>query len=38
MLWIADQVLGALGEALAGGRTEWFDAVRASTTIDRIEI
>jgi hypothetical protein len=38
MLWIADQVLGALGESLAGVHPEWFDAVRSSTTIDRIDL
>ncbi|GAB6859435.1 hypothetical protein JCM13591A_35400 [Microbacterium xylanilyticum] len=38
MLWIADQVLGALGESLVGGRSDWFDAVRRSTTVDRIEL
>lgn len=38
MLWIADQVLGALGESLAGGRADWFDAVRPSTTVDHIEL
>lgn len=38
MLWIADVVLGALGESMAGGRREWFDAVRSSTTVDRIDL
>lgn len=38
MLWIADQVLGALGESMAGGPTEWFDAVRSSTTVSHIDI
>lgn len=38
MLWIADIVLGALGESMAGGRPEWFDAVRSSTTVDRIDL
>lgn len=33
MLWVADQVLGALGESLTGGSYEWFDAVRARTTV-----
>lgn len=38
MLWIADQVLGALGEAMTNDRTEWFDTVRSSTTIDYIDL
>lgn len=37
MLWVADQVLGALGESLTGGGSEWFDTVRARTTIVSIE-
>lgn len=38
MVWIADQVLGALGEKISGGRSDWFDAVSSSTTIDQIEL
>ncbi|WP_140403324.1 hypothetical protein [Microbacterium oxydans] len=38
MVWIADQVLGALGEKMSGGRSDWFDAVSPSTTIERIEL
>lgn len=38
MLWIADVVLGALGESMAGGRPDWFDAVRSSTTVDHIDL
>lgn len=38
MVWIADQVLGALGEKMAGGRSEWFDAVSSSTTIEHIDL
>ncbi|QNA91569.1 MULTISPECIES: hypothetical protein [unclassified Microbacterium] len=38
MVWIADQVLGALGEKLAGGRSEWFDAVSPVTTIQQIPL
>lgn len=38
MLWVADQVLGALGEAMTGGRTDWFDTVRARTTVSHIDL
>ncbi|NJI58195.1 hypothetical protein HCX50_01990 [Microbacterium oxydans] len=38
MVWIADQVLGALGEKISGGRSDWFDAVSSSTTIEQIEL
>lgn len=38
MVWIADQVLGALGEKISGGRSDWFDAVRSLTTIEQIEL
>lgn len=38
MLWVADQVLGALGEAMAGGNTAYFDAVRAATVVHHIDL
>lgn len=38
MLWVADQVLGALGETMSGGDGTWFDALRASTSVTRIEV
>jgi hypothetical protein len=38
MLWIADQVLGALGERMSGGTTRWFDAIRPSTTVREIPL
>lgn len=38
MLWVADQVLGALGEALTGGRADWYDTVRPHTTVSHIDL
>jgi hypothetical protein len=38
MLWIVDQVLGALGEKMAGGRSDWFEAVSSSTTVETIDL
>lgn len=37
MLWAADQVLGAIGEAFAG-RESYFDRIEATTHISRIEL
>lgn len=37
MLWIADQVLGAYGDALAG-ESRWFDRLQASMEIVPIEL
>ena len=38
MLWIADQVLGALGESLAGGDGRWFEQLRSSTVLRQIDL
>lgn len=37
MLWIADQVLGALGESM-GGNARWFERLSRSTRIERIDL
>ena len=38
MLWIADQLLGALGESMSGGNGTWFDTVRAATTVTLLDV
>lgn len=37
MLWIADQVLGAVGESLTG-RSQWYEALKPAVTIIDIDV